>query len=35
LPNEEALRGGRFSADEEALGVVQNWLKMQPKNFLF
>jgi hypothetical protein len=33
-PNEEALRG-RSSSDEEVVGAVQNWLKMQPKNFFF
>jgi hypothetical protein len=32
-PVEEALRGRRFSSDEEAIGVVQNWLKTQPTNF--
>jgi hypothetical protein len=30
----EAVRGRRFSSDEEVSGVVQNWLKTQPKNFL-
>jgi hypothetical protein len=29
----EALRGRRFSSDEEVIGAVQNWLKTQPKNF--
>jgi hypothetical protein len=29
----EALRGRRFSSDEEVIGAVQNWLKMQPKTF--
>jgi len=29
----EALRGRRFSSDEEVIGEVQNWLKTQPKNF--
>jgi hypothetical protein len=29
----EALRGRRFSSDEGVIGMVQNWLKMQPKNF--
>jgi hypothetical protein len=29
----EALRGGRFSPDEEVTGAVQDWLKTQPKNF--
>jgi hypothetical protein len=28
----EALRGRRFSSDEEGIGTVQNWLKTQPKN---
>jgi hypothetical protein len=27
----EALRGRRFSSDEEIIGTVQNWLKTQPK----
>jgi hypothetical protein len=34
-PMKEALRGRRLSSDEEVTGVVQNWLKTQPKNFLF
>jgi hypothetical protein len=29
----EALRGRRFSSDEEVTGAVQNLLKTQPKNF--
>jgi hypothetical protein len=29
----EALRGRRFSSDEEVIGAVQNWLKTQPKTF--
>jgi hypothetical protein len=30
----EALRERRtFSSNEEAIGVVQNWLKTQPKTF--
>jgi hypothetical protein len=29
----EALRGRRFSSDEEVTGAVQNWLKTQTKNF--
>jgi hypothetical protein len=33
-PIKEALRGRRFSSDEEDIGAVQNWLNMQPKNFL-
>jgi hypothetical protein len=33
-PMKDALRG-RFSSDEEDTGAVQNWLKMQPKNFFF
>jgi hypothetical protein len=28
----EALKG-RFSSDEEVIGVEQNWLKTQSKNF--
>jgi hypothetical protein len=34
-PMKEVLRRRkrRFSSDEEVIGVVQNWLKMQPKNF--
>jgi hypothetical protein len=31
----EALRGRRFSSDEDIIGAVQNWLKMQPRNFFF
>jgi hypothetical protein len=27
----EALRGRRFSSDEDGFGAVQNWLKTQPK----
>jgi hypothetical protein len=34
-PMERALRGARYSSDEEVIGAVQNWLKMQPKNFFF
>jgi hypothetical protein len=30
-PMKEALRGRRFSSDEEIIGAVQNWLKTQPK----
>jgi hypothetical protein len=29
----KALRGRRFSSDEEDLGRVQNWFKTQPKYF--
>jgi hypothetical protein len=29
----EALRGRRFSSDEEGIGAMQNWLKTQLKNF--
>jgi hypothetical protein len=29
----EALRGRRFSSNEEVIGTVQNWLKMQQKSF--
>jgi hypothetical protein len=32
-PIKKALRGRRFSSDEEDIGGVQNWLKTQPKNF--
>jgi hypothetical protein len=32
-PMKEALRGRRFSSDEEITGSVQNSLKTQPKNF--
>jgi hypothetical protein len=32
-PMNEALRGRRFSSDEEVIGAVKNWLKMQPKDF--
>jgi hypothetical protein len=28
----EAVRG-RFSSDVEVIGAVQNWLKIEPKNF--
>jgi len=31
-PMKEALRE-RFSSDEVVIGMMQNWLKMQPKNF--
>jgi hypothetical protein len=34
-PMKEAIRGRRFSSDEEGIGMVQNWLKTQPKNFFF
>jgi hypothetical protein len=33
-PEKEALRGRRFSSDEEVIGAVQNWLKTQPKHFI-
>jgi hypothetical protein len=33
-PMKEALRGRRFSSDEEVISTIQNWLKTQPKNFL-
>jgi hypothetical protein len=29
----EALRGRRFSSDEEIIGTVQNWLETRPKTF--
>jgi hypothetical protein len=31
----EALRGRKFSCDEEVIGTVQNWLKTQPKKKTF
>jgi hypothetical protein len=31
----EAVRGRRFSSDEEVIGAVQNWLKTQPENVFF
>jgi hypothetical protein len=31
----EAVRGRRFSSDEEVIGAVQHWLKSQPKTFFF
>jgi hypothetical protein len=34
-PMKEALRGRRFSSDEERTDAVQNWLKTEPKNFFF
>jgi hypothetical protein len=34
-PMTGALRGKRFSFDKEVIGVVQNWLKTQSKNFFF
>jgi hypothetical protein len=34
-PTKEALRGRRFSSDEEVIGAVQNLLKRQQKNFFF
>jgi hypothetical protein len=30
-PVKEAIRGRKFSSDEEVTGAVQNWLKTQPK----
>jgi hypothetical protein len=30
-PMREAIRGRRFSSDEEVTGAVKNWLKTQPK----
>jgi hypothetical protein len=32
-PMKEALRGRRFSSDEEVIGAVQNMLKTQPETF--
>jgi hypothetical protein len=34
-PMKEALRGRRFSSDEEVIGAMQNWLKTQTKNVFF
>jgi hypothetical protein len=34
-PMKEALRGRRFSSDEEVIGKMQNCLKTQPKSFFF
>jgi hypothetical protein len=34
VPMKEALKGRRFSSDEEVIGAVQNLLKRQPKHFL-
>jgi hypothetical protein len=31
-PMKEALRGRRFSSDEEGTGAVKNWLTMQRKS---
>jgi hypothetical protein len=33
-PMKKALRGRRFSSDEEVMGAVQNWLKTLTKKFL-
>jgi hypothetical protein len=33
-PMKETLRGRRFSSHEEVIGVMQNLLKTQPKNFV-
>jgi hypothetical protein len=30
-PMKEALRGRRFSSNEEVIGIMQNWLKTQTK----
>jgi hypothetical protein len=30
-PMKDALRGRRFSSDEEFIGAVQIWLKTQPR----
>jgi hypothetical protein len=32
-PMKEALRGRRFSSNEEVIGAVQNWSKNATKNF--
>jgi hypothetical protein len=34
-PVKEALRGRRFTSDEEVTGAVQNWLKTEPKKLFF
>jgi hypothetical protein len=34
-PMKEAVRGTRYSSDEEVMGVVQNWLKTRPKETFF
>jgi hypothetical protein len=34
-PMKEALKGRRFSSNEEVIGTVQNWLKTQPKKLFF
>jgi hypothetical protein len=34
-PMKEAVRGRRFSFNEEVIGAVQNLLKTLPKNFFF
>jgi hypothetical protein len=34
-PMKEALRGRKFSSDEDVIGAVQNWLKLRTKNFFF
>jgi hypothetical protein len=34
-PMKDALRGRRFSSDEEVIREVQNWLKTQPKKLFF
>jgi hypothetical protein len=31
----EALRGRKFSSDEEVIGAVQSWLKTKPKKTFF
>jgi hypothetical protein len=31
----EALRGRRFSSDEEIIGAVKNWLNTQTKTFFW
>jgi hypothetical protein len=32
-PMKEALKGRRFSSDEDVIGTVQNWLETEPNNF--
>jgi hypothetical protein len=34
-PMKEALRGRRFLSNEEVIGMVQNRLQTQQKNFFF
>jgi histone-lysine N-methyltransferase SETMAR len=34
-PLKEALRGGRFSCDDDVKAAVHQWLRAQPKIFFF